>query len=80
MRRLSHDLPGIGQRIVKAHEQLQTAIGEVREVWKDERSRDFFQRYTAEIPTTVQQLASKLSSAVEAFESMSRSVQDPDRR
>jgi hypothetical protein len=79
MRRVNHDIPGLGQRIERAAEKLQAAILEVEEVWKDDRGRDFLQRYTSEVSTTVKQLSGALSSAVESFESISRQLQDPDR-
>ena len=80
MRRLSHDTQGIGQRIFKAHEAFEVAMDDVQQVWKDDRSRDFFQRYTGDVATTIRQLTTTLSAALEAFEQMSQQLQDPDRR
>lgn len=80
MRRLSHDVTGIGQRIYRAHETFEVAMAEVKEVWKDDRSRDFFQRYTADVSTTIRQLTASLTTAIESFEQMSQQLQDPDQR
>ncbi len=78
MNRLSHDLPGITQRIAKLGDEFDFAVHEVREVWKDDKARAFLQQHTAEIGPSLSQLVATLSETIELFESIAKRVQDPD--
>ena len=78
MRRISHDLPGITQRIAKLGDQFSFAIDETAEIWKDDKGRSFLQQHTSEIGPTINQLVSTLSETIELFEVIAKKVQDPD--
>ncbi len=78
MNRISHDLPGVTQRIAKLGEHFTTAIGETQAVWKDAKGRAFLQQHTSDVGSTINQLVSTLSETMELFEAIAKKVQDPD--
>lgn len=78
MRRISHDLPGITQRIAKLSDNFESAVQDAQEVWRDDKGRIFFQQRTAEVTPTINQLVSTMSRTIEMFEDISKKVRDPD--
>ena len=78
MRRISHDVPGVAQRINKLTNELEQSAQETAEVWKDEKGRAFLQKHIAEVRPTVMQLTSSLVHTVELFEEIAKRLRDPD--
>jgi hypothetical protein len=78
MKRISHDLPGVTQRIGKLGDEFVFAFTEIESVWKDEKGRSFLQQYTSDVGPTLNQLVSTLSETIELFEGIAKKVQDPD--
>lgn len=78
MRRISHDLTGVTQRIAKLVEEFEVSIDETKEVWRDAKGQAFFQQHTAEVRPTVTQLVSAMIRTNELFEEIARRVRDPD--
>ena len=79
MQRISHDLPGITQRLSKLGDQFEADVQETREIWKDDVGRAFLQQHTAEVAPAINQLVSALTQAIELFEGIAKQLQDPDR-
>lgn len=78
MRRISHDLPGITQRIAKLSESFDVSTAEAKEYWKDDKGRAYFQQHTAEIRPTINLLVSGMAESVELFEEIGKRLRDPD--
>ncbi|QDV24291.1 hypothetical protein [Aureliella helgolandensis] len=78
MKRISHDLPGVAQRIAKLNEEYQSVIDETKEVWKDGKGRAFMNRHTSEVRPAITQLVATLVQSTELFEEISKKLQDPD--
>ena len=78
MRRISHDMPGVSQRIQKLANEFEHCAHETQEVWRDEKGRAFIQRHISEIRPTIGQLASSLVRSVELFEEIAKRLRDPD--
>ncbi len=77
MKRISHDLPGVTQRIAKLGDEFTLAVSETAEVWRDEKGRTFLQQHTSEVGPTINQLVSALTQSIELFEGIAKKVQDP---
>lgn len=78
MRRISHDLPGVAQRIAKLRDVLSRNMEETQQVWRDEKSRQFFQQHLSEVAPTLSGLVSSLTRTIEQFEDIAKKVEDPD--
>ncbi len=78
MRRISHDLPGVMQRIAKLRDELALAAEETQAVWHDDKGRQFFQQHIAEVSPTLSGLVSSLTRTIEQFEDIAHKVHDPD--
>lgn len=78
MRRISHDLPGVTQRIAKLTEKFEFATQETSEVWKDQVGVAFLRKHTAEIQPTINQLVSSMTKSIEMFEDIAKRLSDPD--
>lgn len=78
MRRISHDLPGVTQRIARLSDEYEVAIQETKEVWKDDKGRSFFQQRTSEAKPIINQLVAALTTQIELFEDIAKKVKDPD--
>lgn len=78
MRRISHDLPGIAQRIAKLRDELSQNMEQTQQVWRDEKSRQFFQQHLAEVAPTLSGLISSLTRTIEQFEDIAKKVAEPD--
>lgn len=79
MRRISHDLPGVTQRINRLTEQLGMDIEDTQELWRDDKGRTFFQRHTSEVRPTVGQLVAAMAKSTEIFEDIAKKLRDPDK-
>lgn len=78
MRRISHDLPGAAQRIAKLRDVLSQNMEETQQVWRDEKSRQFFQQHLSEVAPTLSGLVSSLTRTIAQFEEIAKKVADPD--
>ncbi|MFN3188910.1 MAG: hypothetical protein ACE361_00170 [Aureliella sp.] len=78
MRRISHDLPGVTQRIAKLSEELELSVQETSEIWKDQKGRAFLQKHFSDVRPIAGQLTSSLSQSIELFEEISKRLRDPD--
>lgn len=79
MKRISHDLPGVKQRITQLAEDFEVALQDTQEVWRDEKGRSFFQQHTSEVGATIRQLDSTLTQMIELFEEIAKRSADPER-
>lgn len=80
MRRISHDLPGVAQRIAKLRDLLAQNMEQTQQVWRDEKSRQFFQQHLSDVGPTLSGLVSSLARTIEQFEDIARKTDDPDRQ
>ena len=78
MRRISHDLPGVTQRIAKLTDEFELATQETSEIWRDQKGIAFLQKHTSEIRPTVSQLVSSMTKSIEMFEDIAKKLRDPD--
>ncbi len=79
MERVSHDLPGVTQRIAKLADYYEDSVTELEQVWTDEKGRQFVRKHLRHIRPTVGQLVSSLTESIELFDAIARQVRDPDR-
>lgn len=77
MRRISHDLSGIAQRLNHIAEVFDNEAEELAKVWLDAKGRAFLQQHTTDVPPTINQLAAAVIEAVELFENIAKKVRDP---
>jgi hypothetical protein len=78
MRRVSHDLPGVSQRIAKLRDNLNAAAAETKLAWRDEKGAQFFQQHISHVAPALSGLVSSLALGIEQFEDIAKKVQDPD--
>ena len=78
MKRISHDLAGITQRIGRLGDEFDIAVQETKAYWKDDTGRAFMQRHATEIGPTINQLVSSLTVSIELFENIAKQLRDPD--
>jgi len=78
MRRISHDLPGVSQRIAKLRDNLSAAASQTELEWRDEKGAQFFQQQISHVAPALSGLVSSLALAIEQFEDIAKKVQDPD--
>ena len=78
MRRISHDLAGISQRINKLGDQLDDEVRTVSEFWRDDVGRSFIQQHLRDVTPQLRLMVAELATALEEFESIARQLQDPD--
>ncbi len=78
MKRISHDLPGVTQRIARLRDDLSQAAANTQQIWCDDKGRQFFQQHIADVAPTLSQLISSLTQSVEQFEDIAKKVLDPD--
>lgn len=78
MKRISHDLPGVTQRIARLRDELAQAATDTQLAWRDDKGRQFFQQHIADVSPTLSQLVSSLTQSIEQFEAIAKTVLDPD--
>ncbi len=77
MRRISHDMSGISQRLNHIKEAFSEEVGEVAEVWLDAKGRVFLQQHVSAIQPTIGQLVGAIHEATEVFENIAKKLRDP---
>ncbi len=78
MRRISHDLPGVAQRLAKMRDTLSVAVVETEQIWRDDKGQQFFRQHISHTAPTISGLVSSLTQMIEQFENIAKQVQDPD--
>ena len=78
MNRLSHDLAGCGQRMAKLETQWSTEVQQLSRLWTDEIGRQFLDQQLADVTPRVGLLISELAELCECFETIARTLNDPD--
>ncbi len=77
MRRISHDMSGITQRLNHIKESFGNEVREVSEVWLDAKGRTFLQQHTSTVEPTLAQLMGAVVQATDLFESIAKKLRDP---
>ena len=77
MRRISHDMTSISQRLNHIKESFSEEVGEVSEVWLDATGRVFLQQHVAAIQPTIGQLVGSILETTELFENIAKKLRDP---
>lgn len=77
MRRISHDMSGISQRLNHIKESFSEEVGEVSEVWLDAKGRVFLQQHVSAIQPTIGQLVGSIMETTELFENIAKKLRDP---
>lgn len=77
MRRISHDMAGIAQRLNHIKESFNEEVGEVSEVWLDAKGRVFLQQQVSAIQPTIGQLMGSILETTELFENIAKKLRDP---
>lgn len=77
MRRISHDMSGIAQRLNHIKESFNEEVGEVSEVWLDAKGRVFLQQQISAIQPTIGQLMGSILETTELFENIAKKLRDP---
>jgi hypothetical protein len=77
MRRISHDMSGISQRLNHIKESFGEEVGEVSEVWLDTKGRVFLQQHVSSIQPTIGQLIGAILETTELFENIAKKLRDP---
>ena len=68
MKRISHDLPGVTQRIGKLADEFEVCCQETLEVWRDEKGRSYIRQHTSDVRPTISQLTTSMARTIELFE------------
>lgn len=77
MRRISHDLTGVAQRMARLADELQQEVDVTRQVWKDAQAQAFVQQYMQELRPTVQQLIVGITQSIELIEDIAKKISEP---
>ena len=77
MRRISHDMSGIAQRLNHIKESFSEEVAEVAEVWLDAKGRVFLQQHVSAIQPTMGQLVGSILETTELFENIAKKLRDP---
>lgn len=77
MRRISHDLTGVAQRMSRLADELMHEVDDTGQVWKDAQAQAFMQQHMREIRPTVQQLVVGITQSVEMFEEIAKKICEP---
>ena len=77
MRRISHDMSGIAQRLNHIKESFSEEVAEVAEVWLDAKGRVFLQQHVSVIQPTMGQLVGSILETTELFENIAKKLRDP---
>ncbi len=77
MRRISHDLSGVAQRLSQLSNQFGVEISEVSQVWQDAKGRAFLQQHASEVQPITHQLVNTIHELTELFEDMAKRLRDP---
>jgi hypothetical protein len=77
MRRISHDLAGVAQRLSHLSDQFGMDASEVAEVWQDAKGRAYLQQHASEIQPTTNQLVNTIQGLIELFEDIAKKLRDP---
>jgi uncharacterized protein YukE len=77
MRRISHDMSGISQRLNHIKESFTEEVAEVSEVWLDAKGRVFLQQHLASIQPTIGQVVGAIHETTELFENIAKKLRDP---
>jgi hypothetical protein len=64
MRRISHDLAGVAQRLNHVAEVFNHEAEELGKIWLDAKGRAFLQQHTTEVQPTINQLAAAIIETV----------------
>ena len=78
MRRVSHDLGGLGERISRLAEQLEQEAQLTQETWRDQRGEGFLREHIFPFKANAAQLVSSISETSDLFEELARRLSDPD--
>lgn len=77
MRRISHDLSSISQRLNHIKESFSDELREVSEVWLDTKGRVFLQQHASTVQPTIGQLVGAIHETTELFEHIAKKLRDP---
>ncbi len=79
MHRISHDLPGVTQRLAKLADEFEEQMKETLEHWRDDKGRAFMQKHTSEVRPCIGQVVAEMTQTVELFEQIASRLRDRDR-
>jgi hypothetical protein len=77
MRRISHDLSGIIQRLNHLGESFNHEADELAKSWVDVKGRAFIAQHTSEVQPSIGQLIVSVTETAELFENIARKLKDP---
>lgn len=78
MRRVSHELGGLGERLARLAEQLEEEGRLTQEVWRDQRGEAFIREHIFPFKTQIAQLVANISETKDLFEELAKRLSDPD--
>lgn len=78
IRRVSHELGGLGERLKQLAEQLDQEGHLTEEIWRDQRGEAFLREHIFPFKSNVSQLVSSVNETSELFEELARRLSDPD--
>ena len=77
MRRPSHDMSGINQRLNHIKESFGEEVREVSEIWVDSKGRGFMQQHASPVEPMIAQLMGAIVQSTELFETIAKKLRDP---
>lgn len=77
MKRISHDLGGIMQRLDRIGERFAEKSEITQQSWRDAKGQQFLNQHASEVPPTINQLVATLQKTIELFEDIAKKVRDP---
>lgn len=78
MRRVSHEMGGLAERLGRLAEQLEQEGQLTQEVWRDQRGEAFLRERIFPFKTHITQLVASISETSELFEELVKRLSDPD--
>ncbi|MGN6544372.1 MAG: hypothetical protein ACTHK7_04945 [Aureliella sp.] len=78
MRRVSHEMGGLAERLGRLAEQLEQEGQLTQEVWRDQRGEAFLRERIFPFQTHITQLMASISETSELFEELVKRLSDPD--
>lgn len=78
MRRVSHELGGLGERLSRLAEQFDQEGRLTQETWRDGRGEAFMREHIFPFKTSVAQLVASIRETSQLFEELAKRLSDPD--
>jgi uncharacterized protein YukE len=77
MKRISHDLGGVAQRLNRLSDEFGAEVEEVSQVWNDAKGRAYMQQNASEVQPAINQLVTAARVLTDLYEEIAKKLRDP---